>query len=49
MQFRAEFFNITNSPQFSPPNTTLGSNDFGRVTNTWNRPREIQFGLRLNF
>jgi hypothetical protein len=49
LQFRAEFLNITNTPQFSAPNTTVGSNAFGTVTGTWNTPRQIQFSLMLKF
>jgi hypothetical protein len=49
MQFRAEFFNISNTPQFAAPNTTVGSSTFGQVTGLWNTPRDVQFGLRLDF
>jgi hypothetical protein len=49
LQFRAEFFNLTNTPQFSPPNTAVGSNTFGQVTSQGNSPRQIQFGIKLNF
>ena len=49
-QFRAEMFNMTNTPQFGRANTTLGSTDFGRVTGTTNvGPRNIQLGLRIQF
>jgi hypothetical protein len=49
LQFRAEFFNLTNTPQFSAPNTSVGSNTFGQITSQGNSPRQIQFGLKLNF
>jgi len=50
MQFRAELFNMTNTPQFGRANTTLGNTDFGRVTGTTNvGPRNIQLGLRIQF
>ena len=49
LQFRAEFFNISNTPQFSAPNTSVGSSTFGQVTGLWNTPRDVQFGLRLDF
>jgi hypothetical protein len=49
LQFRAEFFNLTNTPQFSAPNTSVGSNTFSQVTSQGNSPRQIQFGLKLNF
>ena len=49
-QFRAEMFNMTNTPQFARANTTFGSPDFGRVTGTTNvGPRNIQMGLRIQF
>lgn len=49
-QFRAEAFNLTNTPQFGRANTTLGSPNFGLVTGTTNvGPRNIQFGLRIDF
>src|SRR5581483_11052545 len=36
LQFRAEAFNLSNTPQFYYPNTTLGSPTFGQVTSTTN-------------
>ena len=49
-QFRAELFNMTNTPQFGRANTTFASNDFGRVTGTTNvGPRNVQLGLRIQF
>lgn len=49
LEFRAEFFNFFNHPQFNPPNTSFGSPDFGKVTAQYNLPRVIQFGLRMTF
>jgi hypothetical protein len=49
MEFRAEFFNIFNHPQFGPPNGTVTSSTFGEVTNTVNLPRLVQFGLKFVF
>ncbi|MGI8992132.1 MAG: TonB-dependent receptor domain-containing protein [Bryobacteraceae bacterium] len=48
-QFRAEFFNLSNTPQFAAPNTSVGSSTFGQVTSQGNSPRQIQFGLKLTF
>lgn len=50
MQFRAESFNLTNTPWFGAPNTTLGSANFGIVSPSQaNDPRNVQLSLRLQF
>jgi len=50
VEFRAEFFNGFNHPQFNPPNSgCCGGADFGRVTGQYNLPRLIQFALRFTF
>jgi len=50
MQFRAESFNLTNTPWFGAPNTTLGSANFGVVSPSQaNDPRNVQLALRLMF
>ena len=51
VEFRAEFFNVTNTPHFSLPNTNLQSAAFGTIGSTVISPpqRELQFGLKLSF
>ena len=50
IQFRAEFFNLFNTPFFEARNQTtdVTNPDFGRILQGSN-PRNIQFGLRLVF
>ena len=49
-QFRAEMFNLTNTPRFAAPNANLGSTTFGQVTATaFSTPRQVQLGLKLTF
>jgi len=48
-QFRAEVFNLTNTPQFYGPNTTFGSSNFGQITTQANFPRVFQLGVRFFF
>jgi hypothetical protein len=47
VQLRGESFNFFNTPQFSPPNTSVGSQNFGIVTSQANNPRLIQVAARL--
>jgi hypothetical protein len=56
LQFRAEFFNLFNHPQFNAPglSSTPGADlaspgTFGIITSTVNNPRVIQLALKLNF
>ena len=49
LEFRAEFFNLFNRVQFSPPVSTLGAGNFGAVLYQANRPRQMQLSLRVNF
>jgi hypothetical protein len=49
VQFRAEFLNAFNRVQFSAPNTSVTSTNFGVISSQANSPRQIQFGLKLLF
>lgn len=49
IQFRAEFFNIFNTPQFFIPNRTLGTPQFGSITDVVNSGRQIQFAMKFIF
>jgi hypothetical protein len=49
LQFRAEFFNLFNHPQFGYPGMTYGAGGFGVVSSQNNTPRLIQFGLKFLF
>jgi hypothetical protein len=48
LQFRSEFYNSLNQPHFGNPNMTIGSATVG-VTSSAGQPRDIQFGLKLEF
>jgi len=48
LEFRGETFNTFNHTQFHDVNTSLGNQNFGKVTSTWD-PRVIQLGLKLLF
>jgi hypothetical protein len=48
LQFRTEFFNLFNRPNFDLPDIFLGSPTFGRILSAQS-PRHIQFGLKLVF
>ena len=50
MQFRAEFFNTFNHPQFANPATNVGvATTYGRITAMSVSPRVIQFALKYSF
>jgi hypothetical protein len=56
LQFRAEFFNIFNTPQFNLPGSSIASRaNFGVSTSTlqtvsnFGTQRQVQFGLRYTF
>ncbi len=47
-QFRAEFFNFTNSPQFGGVSSSASSSNFMQITSA-SGERNIRFGLRFSF
>jgi hypothetical protein len=54
LELRAEFFNLTNTPNFGMPGATnfLNAKNFGQITSTVDAPndaREIQLALKLYF
>jgi hypothetical protein len=51
IQFRAEAFNIANTTNFAPPNSTLGVSNFGTVSGLSinYQPRLFQLALKLQF
>ncbi len=48
LQFRGEFYNTFNHPNFKNPNTTLGNINYGRITSD-NGPRNMELALRFFF
>jgi hypothetical protein len=48
VDFRAEFFNLTNTPPLGAPNAVAGSAGFGSITAAGD-PRVVQLALKLNF
>jgi hypothetical protein len=48
LQFRSEFYNLTNRANFQNPNSSISSGNFGRITSTQGA-RVIQFALKLAF
>lgn len=55
LQFRAEFFNLSNRANFGLPDTTVfraggvSNNGAGRISSTVTSARQIQFGLKFMF
>jgi hypothetical protein len=49
IEFRAEAFNLTNSPTFNPPGSNIDTSSGGVVTSTLSAPRNIQGALKFSF
>jgi hypothetical protein len=50
IQVRLEVYNVTNTPNFLPPNSAFGSTTFGQITSTGNAiPRQLQFAVKYLF
>ncbi|MCE5309410.1 MAG: TonB-dependent receptor [Acidobacteriales bacterium] len=48
MQFRGEFYNAVNHPQWNNPNTTIGNRNFGIITSARDA-RIVELALRIFF
>ncbi len=49
LEFRSEFFNLFNRPQFDAPVNSLASGSFGRIQSQLNNPRFVRFALKFHF
>ena len=49
VQFRAEFFNIANHPQFTLPGASFGTAQFGTLSAMSKDPRDVQLSLKFLF
>jgi hypothetical protein len=55
LEFRAEFFNMFNHPNFAPPDSTYGDSTFGQISSTFGKTiglgteRQIEFALKFRY
>jgi hypothetical protein len=49
LQFRAEMFNLTNTPTWGIPDSNISSQSFGQIFDTRSTERQIQLALKLYF
>ncbi|GGA62944.1 hypothetical protein GCM10011507_13190 [Edaphobacter acidisoli] len=49
LKLQVDAFNLSNTPHYSNPNTTLGDSNFGQIGGTNGIPREIQLGMHFTF
>lgn len=49
VEFRAEFYNVWNHPQFNPPVNNAADSTFGEIQNSSVPPRIMQFALKYYF
>ena len=50
LEFRAEAFNVTNTPSFAPPARNIGdAANFGKITNTVSLPRNVELVVKFFF
>jgi hypothetical protein len=49
LEFRAEVFNVLNTPQFGIPDSQVDTSQAGSISTTVHSSRQIQFAFKLNF
>src|SRR5213078_1494530 len=49
LEFRLEAFSVTNTPQFSNPNTDITTPSFGKIKGVDGGNRSLEMGARFHF